>query len=251
MNNNESILSCVVNIEWFSKLGLIERKFSHKKSDLRLIRNERRSIFIQIMPEKVVPIKLHLKNINVYKKFMSEGKASIKFQNENCNLYLSNAPPGKLLAFLKTIFIKMTGEKKCQKTDTPLRNQLLSGKLNHYGEISPLTNAEVGKALSNIHKSSDTTPSSSASQKRKINSLSKAPAAKKFYTSSSNNGNESINVEQKYIFDACLKGQNIFFTGSAGTGKSYLLKKIIGTLPPDVTTATASTGILIIINETD
>lgn len=68
-----------------------------------------------------------------------------------------------------------------------------------------------------------------------------------------------------------LKGQSIFFTGSAGnrerttgwwpslgchggagnsdfayypgTGKSYLLKHILGSLPPTGTVATASTGV--------
>lgn len=241
MGDNEGTLSCAVNIEWFTKQGTIERKFTHKKASLRLIRNDRKDMFVEISPEKLAPIKLHLQNINVHKKFMNEGKASIKFQSST--LYLSNAPPGQLLTFLRTMFIKMTGEKTITKSNTPLRNQILSGKLNHFEEISPITNTEVNKIVSKLSKSSATTPSPTTNRKRKIerNDSTKAPAAKRLYTASPT-ANEPLNLEQKEILDACLGGQNIFFTGSAGTGKSYLLKKIIGALPPDVTTATASTG---------
>lgn len=69
-------------------------------------------------------------------------------------------------------------------------------------------------------------------------SSDKAPAAKKLYSGSS----DPLDIEQQDVLNACVAGQNIFFTGSAGTGKSYLLRKIIGALPPDVTVATASTG---------
>lgn len=37
-----------------------------------------------------------------------------------------------------------------------------------------------------------------------------------------------LNKEQMSVLEAVLRGRNIFFTGSAGTGKSFLLKRIIG-----------------------
>lgn len=46
-----------------------------------------------------------------------------------------------------------------------------------------------------------------------------------------------------FIYIACLKGNNVFFTGAAGSGKSYLLRRIISSFPPDNLIITASTGI--------
>ena len=40
-----------------------------------------------------------------------------------------------------------------------------------------------------------------------------------------------------------MSGKNTFFTGSAGTGKSFLLRKIISTCAPDGLVVTASTGV--------
>lgn len=83
-------------------------------------------------------------------------------------------------------------------------------------------------------------------RKRKLsdpNSDSKPSSAKRLYTSSSPIQNNPLDLEQKEVLEACLSGRNIFFTGSAGTGKSFLLRKIIGALPADVTVATASTGV--------
>lgn len=49
--------------------------------------------------------------------------------------------------------------------------------------------------------------------------------------------------EQKYVLESVRSGRNVFFTGGAGTGKSFLVHKIIGVLPPDHTFVTASTGV--------
>ncbi|NXF32368.1 PIF1 helicase, partial [Nyctibius bracteatus] len=52
-----------------------------------------------------------------------------------------------------------------------------------------------------------------------------------------------LSVEQEAVLGAVRSGKSIFFTGCAGTGKSFLLKKIVGSLPPKSTYATASTGV--------
>lgn len=242
MSTSEDLLCCAINIEWTNKQGIVQRKVAYKKGYLCLIRDERREMFVEVASEKTSSIKLHLKGISVHKKFMHEGKASIKFQPLACTLYLSNAPPGHLLSFLKTMFIKMTGEKSGSNTNTSLRTQLLSGKPKQFEEISPVTNVELDKARAKISKTTNTTPSPITNKKRKFerDDSVKPPAAKKLYSSPI--PNEPLDLEQQEVLDACLAGRNVFFTGSAGTGKSYLLKRIIGALPPDVTTATASTG---------
>lgn len=112
-----------------------------------------------------------------------------------------------------------------------------------YDEISPVTNAELEKVRAKAAgKKTDTTPSPSA-RKRKLEErgAAKGPSAKKLYAPSPC-FEEEMNVEQKEVLTACLAGTNVFFTGSAGTGKSFLLRKIIAALPPDGTVATASTG---------
>lgn len=53
----------------------------------------------------------------------------------------------------------------------------------------------------------------------------------------------NLTNEQANVLKAVLHGESLFFTGSAGTGKSYLLKFIISRLAPNTTFVTASTGI--------
>ncbi|CUA74311.1 hypothetical protein RSOLAG22IIIB_11134 [Rhizoctonia solani] len=59
-------------------------------------------------------------------------------------------------------------------------------------------------------------------------------------------GDIELSPEQKHVLDLVLQGKSVFFTGSAGTGKSVLLRRIIKTLSDRRTegvVVTASTGI--------
>jgi ATP-dependent DNA helicase PIF1 len=53
----------------------------------------------------------------------------------------------------------------------------------------------------------------------------------------------NLSSEQREIVETVLQGESIFFTGGGGTGKSYLLKKLVELLPAATTAVTASTGI--------
>lgn len=236
-----SAVTCSANLEWTNNKGVVTRKVNYKSATLRLTRNDSRAMFLEVNAEKSAPIRLQLKGISVFKKFMAEGKASIKFQEVGCMVFLSNAPPASLFAFLKTIFVKMTGE-KAPANNASLRTQILTNKTNAFEDISPVTVGDLTKAHAKVSKKTDTTPSP-LSRKRKLSNSKeeKGPSAKRLYSSSPIPINQ-LNEGQKEVLEACLSGQNIFFTGSAGTGKSFLLKKIIAALPPDVTIATASTG---------
>ncbi len=52
-----------------------------------------------------------------------------------------------------------------------------------------------------------------------------------------------LSAQQQSIVESIQRGETIFFTGGGGTGKSYLLKKLISILPLATTAVTASTGI--------
>lgn len=245
MDSDGCSLTCTVSVEWLNAQGSILRKATHRTASLRLIRDNRREMFVEVRAEKNTITKLLLKGISVFNKFMTEGKASIKFKEQNCTLFLSNAPSSQLINFLKTIFIKLTSqERKIEKN--PLREKLFANvQLGGAKDISPATCAEVNRAKKKamtVSRATVTTPSPSIVRKRKHSSddVLKVPAAKKLYE---NPTSGELNEEQIQILNAVLSGKNVFFTGSAGTGKSYLLRKIISALPPDVTMATASTGV--------
>jgi ATP-dependent DNA helicase PIF1 len=124
-----------------------------------------------------------------------------------------------------------------------------------FNEISPLNMKDLELAQEIKMKNKENQPvtphrSSKGPMKRKLCELQNEP-------NEVDNGNggpipkkplmalntlQSLTDEQLKIINIIKEGQSVFITGSAGTGKSYLLKRIIKMLPPDTTYCTASTG---------
>lgn len=233
---DSSTLVCCVTVEWLNSQNSVSRRTNFKTVTLRLIRNEFREIFMVLRNEKT-NCKYRLKGISVHKKFMAEGKASISFSEQKMVLLIFNAPPTQLLAFLRTMFIKLSGDQGESKVGT--RTQLLSSKPSTLQETSPVTLQEVNQVKKNVGCCSGTPP---GTKKRALQGQ-ETPRQGKKSRMSLPLGPSPLTQEQKEVLNAALSGKNVFFTGSAGTGKSYLLRRIIGALPPDVTVATASTGV--------
>jgi hypothetical protein len=85
---------------------------------------------------------------------MSEGKASINFSERNMVLLIFNAPPAQLMAFLRTMFIKLSADRGESKVGP--RAKLLSSKSSVLEEISPVSIQEINQVKKKIECSSMT-----------------------------------------------------------------------------------------------
>ena len=120
------------------------------------------------------------------------------------------------------------------------RQKLLSTLPKVYEDISPLTIKELKNADSNHEKSAKKTEelfTPKGKRKRSDDQENKFPNkfAKYGVKKHSPLLQKAITPviltpEQNKVLKAVQEGSNIFFTGSAGTGKSFLLKRIIGEL---------------------
>jgi ATP-dependent DNA helicase PIF1 len=95
----EPVLVGCVNIEWTNNQAQVTKKVLYKVGTVRILRNDIREMFLEVSQEKVLTTKLRLKDVTVHKKFMAEGKASVKFNNDKCTVFINNAAPGDKVKF--------------------------------------------------------------------------------------------------------------------------------------------------------
>ncbi|XP_040912193.1 ATP-dependent DNA helicase PIF1 [Toxotes jaculatrix] len=244
-------LQCGVTVEHLNTSGQASRRQVIRKASVILGRNEFQEIILRVHDGRV-PQSYHLKQFKLFTKFVRDGKCTIKLLPENIQVLISNCPPDQLNLFLKTLSIKH----QAWQSNKPLsdREKLKAGLPRSFEAISPLqqkdiqkvnelrskvapkgladctnniTAARTGQQVKRSRSDSNFSPVKTNPSKKPILSL---PSRK-------------LNKEQAAVLSAVLSGKNVFFTGSAGTGKSFLLKRIMGSLPPKSTFATASTGV--------
>lgn len=202
-----------------------------------------------------------IREYKLHKRFIREGKATISLLTQQLQVMMSNCPTEQLNSFLKCLLLKVTARGSQQGS-----RQHLSGDIStQFDGISPLNTRDLELAKANLsngsNKENGLTP-------KRANPALKKPLKRKLCELQANTSNRSspgterdstlpppakkplllktsnsiLSEEQIQVMNMVRNGNSVFITGSAGTGKSFLLQRIIGTLPPETTYCTASTG---------
>ncbi|XP_044157813.1 ATP-dependent DNA helicase PIF1 isoform X2 [Bufo gargarizans] len=246
-----------VAIEYLNASGQAIKRKVIRNAFTSLGRNEFRELVLQVSDGKL-PQNFILRQIQIFTRFIRDGKSSIVLRPDNVQLLISNCPSDKLKHFMKTLMIKH----EAGKSEKPVneRMRLLSGLPRVFETISPIQRKDVEQANEMRAKVNTQTPvKGKGLSNRGPNAANRCPQ-KRPRTASAENSLISelrpskkpaltmpqqlqLSTEQSMVLSTVLSGKNVFFTGNAGTGKSYLLKRIVGALPPKSTYATASTGV--------
>ena len=248
-------LKCTCAVEHTGDTGQVSRRQLLRSAWLDLGRNEVDDVVLKLShPEgKLGPftIREHV----VHKRFLKDGKATIRLLTQRVQFLVSNCPPEQLGVFLRSMAIKVAARGKLQGA----KRRMIGDVSTQFDEISPLNERDIEMARKNCgraDKENLTTPRRTGAgvankpAKRKLSDRTalmdraqnddgpnppKKPALLKPV-------GPALAAEQKKVLDLVRNGENVFFTGSAGTGKSFLLKRIISAMPPETTFPTASTG---------
>jgi len=237
----ESEISCNVVVEGLSKENQVIKRFNCRNGKLALWRNEFQEIVLSVDGTPKISNRYVLHDLKIHCKFMKEGKSTLILMDHNQRILLSNCPPGNLRQFLKLLSSKMANLKS--KGAVSIRKKLMSVLPKTLDEISPLCEKDIA-AVNALRQNSATESANATCRKRPLSDVTNQaqanPQAKRTAIALKS---DSLDREQKHVISMIREGKNIFFTGSAGTGKSFLLKRIVDMLPPAHTAVTASTGV--------
>ncbi|XP_065602508.1 ATP-dependent DNA helicase PIF1 [Cyrtonyx montezumae] len=156
--------------------------------------------------------------VRLFTRFAGEGRAAVRVGPGGAQVLLSDCPPDALRRFLRLLRLKLAAGPRA----VPRRPRLLGRPQPAFSVISPLQERDLQRDPRGDRGGGE--------RPAEVPRVERRPSAR-------------LSVEQQAVLGAVRSGKSIFFTGCAGTGKSFLLKKIVGSLPPNSTYATASTGV--------
>lgn len=253
MDRTDTTIKCKVKIEKYTVCKLTSTKtygnsVSSSKAVVSICRNEFKEVLLSVCCTtgklSKVPQIFNLKDAELHYKFIKEGKLTVNAKKSSTRVFIMDAPPHILKEFVKTLLVKLEIKTKAlSDRDLLAKRPYVKSELQ---EISPLSKTDIDKANELRSKPKQVLKPTNNQQnpfKRRLpfEDLTNKPQAikRKILTLTKFN----FNSKQKQALESIKRGENVFFTGGAGTGKTFLLKHAIGSLSPSGLFITASTGV--------
>ena len=117
--------------------GVVTKRRTFKSITVVLGRDEFRDI---VSSQSPLGKTFLLKELTIHKRFLQEGKATIKLLTQKIQIMFRNCPPNQLATFLKCLSLKLAQSK--QNGIASNRRRLLSDKARSFENISPLTDKD-------------------------------------------------------------------------------------------------------------
>ncbi|CAH8510966.1 unnamed protein product [Schistosoma rodhaini] len=270
-------LRCSVVIEELaSDKCTVKRRTALRESQISAVRDDLQQILIRITPMDNSGCKKMVKKsmgypvieLDLYKTFLSQGKATICLPVHSVRIMISNCPPDKLRFFLGTLRTKCKTQKN-HILKRPVPPAAPPTSISLLEEVSPLplpkkinSHPKVIEPFScdmSVINFQDEVPTTCSPRCGSLRStpLVSTPVRKVAVKSRGDNNrsfghifdlresdisSQTAHDEQMTVINFVKQGHNVFCTGGAGTGKSHLIRRVVGLLPPEYTAVTASTG---------
>ncbi|XP_055671365.1 ATP-dependent DNA helicase PIF1 [Falco peregrinus] len=213
-------LRCTVAVEQPLLGGQAPRRRVMRGALVLLGRNELRQPVLRVVggsgkAAAVLSFVLAGDAVRLFTRFAGEGRAAVRVGPGHAQVLLSDCPPDALRRFLRLLRLKVLAGPR----GPPRTPRLLERQSPAFAVISPPQERALLRG-----------PEARGQRPAAVPRAERRPPVR-------------LSAEQEAVLGAVRSGKSIFFTGCAGTGKSFLLKKIVGSLPPSVTYTTASTGV--------
>ena len=173
---------------------------------------------LQVKKKNKVTKMYKLQYFTLHCSHVSKGKISLRFQKENVSVII-DASPEEAQSIVDDV-----QEVKGRPVPAAVGASLVKRPHQSYSELTIKTTP--------VKKKTNTFASPHRLTTAFSPSVQRLPQAK-----------SPLSEDQRKIVDCVLSGVSVFFTGGAGTGKSFLLQKLVKILNPRTTVVTASTGL--------
>ncbi|XP_044915102.1 ATP-dependent DNA helicase PIF1 isoform X3 [Felis catus] len=216
-------LRCRVAVEELSPSGQPRKRQALRTAELSLGRNERRELLLRLQAPGPAgrPRCFPLRAARLFTRFAAAGRSTLRLPVDGApragavQLLLSDCPPDRLRRFLRTLRLKLAAAPGPGPASA--RAQLLGPRPRDFVTISPVQPEELRRAAPTgvPHATPVKRPRELRARSEPSNEAPKWPLPVKRLSLPPSK--PQLSEEQAAVLRVVLKGQSIFFTGSAGT----------------------------------